>query len=299
MIIVGLLALDLGVFHAKQTKISLFDSLALSAFYIIMALLFAGAIYFLRGAFAASAYLNAYLVEKTLSLDNLFVMALIFSALAIPQRWHHRVLYWGILGVIILRALLIGAGAALIARFEITLYLFSLFLVGTGIKMLVSNKNASPLSEAPWFLLLRRVVRVTPTLHGGRFFVRVAEPKPRRTATPLFLALVMIECADVLFALDSVPAALAITNDPFLVYTSNIFAILGLRALYFSTASMVQRFDGLKPAMALLLIFIGAKQFLADALGLSKFPQGLSLLITVVLLAGGVLYSLILPKRNH
>jgi tellurite resistance protein TerC len=204
------------------------------------------------------------------------------------------VLFWGILGVIVLRAVMIGVGAALVTQYSWVLYLFAAFLVLTGMKMLVWQKE-KPLSENPIFRWTRRHLKMTDALRGQRFFVREFDGKTGRVATlmtPLFLALIMIEVADIIFAVDSVPAIFAITTDPYIVYTSNIFAILGLRALYFALAAVLHRFAYLKHALAVLLIFIGGKIFVADALGLAKFPPEWSLAITFAILTAGVLYSL-------
>jgi tellurite resistance protein TerC len=200
-----------------------------------------------------------------------------------------------VLGVIVLRAIMIGLGATLVSEFSWVLYLFAIFLIATGVKMLVIGDTLPDIETNPALRLIRRFMRITPALHGERFFVREADPTGslKTWATPLFVALVMIEIVDLIFAVDSVPAIFAITTDPFVVYTSNIFAILGLRALYFALAAIIERFAYLKPALALVLIFIGSKIFLADLMGLDKFPAGLSLAVTLGLLAGGVVISLI------
>jgi tellurite resistance protein TerC len=219
---------------------------------------------------------------------------MIFSALAIPREFQHRVLFWGILGVIVLRALMIGVGAALVTQFSWVLYLFAVFLVLTGLKMLLWHKE-TPISESPLYRWLRRHLKLTDGLHGQRFFVQHINErtgKPERLMTPLFLALLMIEAADIIFAVDSVPAIFAITTDTYIVYTSNIFAILGLRALYFALAAVLHRFAYLKQALAVLLIFIGGKIFVADLLRLEKFPAEWSLGVTFAILAAGILYSL-------
>ena len=237
----------------------------------------------------AASYLTAFVVEKTLSMDNVFVIALIFSAFAIPRAYQHRVLFWGILGVIVLRGLMIGLGAALVAEYHWLLYVFAAFLVATGIRMLMVGEKEHDIQGSAPLRLMRRLFRVTERIEGNAFFVR--RPVAGRMllhVTPLFLALVMIELADLLFAVDSVPAVFAITTDPFLVYTSNIFAILGLRALYFALAAILHRFAYLKYALSALLIFIGSKIFVADLMGWEKFPASLSLGVTLGLLAAGV-----------
>jgi tellurite resistance protein TerC len=233
-------------------------------------------------------------------MDNVFVIAMIFSFLAIPREYQHRVLFWGILGVIVLRAIMIGVGAALVTQFSWVLYLFAGFLVLTGVKMLVWQKE-KPLSENPLYRWARGHLKLTDTLHGQRFFVKQIDGKTGKIETlmtPLFLALIMIEVADIIFAVDSVPAIFAITTDPYVVYTSNIFAILGLRALYFALAAVLHRFAYLKQALAVLLIFIGGKIFIADALGLAKFPAEWSLGVTFAILAAGILYSLWRTRRS-
>jgi tellurite resistance protein TerC len=238
-------------------------------------------------------FYTGFLIEKSLSMDNVFLMAMIFSFLAIPRKYQHEVLFWGILGVIVLRAIMIGLGAALIAEFSWILYVFGVFLLLTGVKMLFSKVDAHPdLNENALVKFLRKHMRVTDRLHEGRFFVRQADASGKSVlwATPLFLALVLIECADLVFAVDSVPAIFAITQDPFIVYTSNIFAILGLRALYFALAAMIHRFAYLKYALALVLVFIGGKIFLVGIIG--KIPAVISLSVTLGLLLGGVLLSL-------
>ncbi len=292
-IVVSLLAFDLGVLHKDQHEISVAESLWLSAGYFAVAMLFGLGVWWQMGAESAIAYYTAFLVEKSLSLDNVFVISLIFGFFAIPRLYQHRVLFWGIMGVLILRAIMIGLGAAIISNFSWVLYLFGAFLVVTGIKMLVLSNHQPDLENNALLRFLRHHLRITPQLHEQKFMVRlpVADGGPPMLhATPLLLALVMIESADLVFAVDSVPAVFSITQEPFLVYTSNIFAILGLRALYFALAAMVNRFVYLKYALALVLVFIGIKIFLAGILG--KFPASISLTVTVGLILGGVLISL-------
>ncbi|CAO3304997.1 TerC family protein [Pseudomonas alloputida] len=292
-VVLTLLALDLGVLHRGNREIGVKESLLLSAGYISMGLLFAVWVYFQKGSDASMDYVTGFLIEKSLSMDNVFVIALIFSFLAIPREFQHRVLFWGIMGVIVLRAIMIGLGAALIAQFSWILYCFGAFLVFTGVKMLFARVDHAPDLENNRFVnYLRTHLRITKELHGQRFVVRLPDASGKRIlwVTPLFLALILIECADLVFAVDSVPAIFAITQDPFIVYTSNIFAILGLRALYFALAAMISRFVYLKYALALVLVFIGSKIFLHDIVG--KVPAEISLSITIGLLIGGVLLSL-------
>ena len=294
--IVGvLLALDLGVLHRKQTEIGVRESLVLSAGYMTLGVSFAGLVWWQLGAEAGVQYLTGFVVEKSLALDNVFVIALIFSFFAIPRQYQHRVLFWGILGVIVLRAIMIGVGATLVSEFSWVLYIFAAFLVFTGIKMLTMGHKEVDFSKSPVLTFIRKHFRVTEALHGDRFLVTQPDAKTGRMArhmTPLLLALILIEIADVVFAVDSVPAIFAITTDPYIGYTSNIFAILGLRALYFALAAVLHRFAYLKQALAILLIFIGSKIFVADLLGLEKFPAAWSLSITFAILAAGIFYSL-------
>jgi tellurite resistance protein TerC len=288
-----LLAFDLGVLHRDDRDIGVRESLLLSAGYISAGLLFGLWIWFQKGSTSGMDFYTGFLIEKSLSMDNVFVMALIFSFLAIPRQYQHKVLFWGIMGVIVLRALMIGLGAALIHEYSWILYVFGAFLAVTGLKMLFTKVDDHPDLEKNAFVnFLRRHLRVTDRLHEQRFFVKQADANGKRVlwVTPLFLALILIECADLVFAIDSVPAIFAITQDPFIVYTSNIFAILGLRALYFALAAMIHRFAYLKYALALVLVFIGSKIFLVGIIG--KIPSSISLGVTLALLVGGVLVSL-------
>lgn len=294
--IVGLLlALDLGVLNRKDHEIGVRESLLLSSMYIAIALAFGGFVWWELGSEKGLEYLTGFAIEKSLAMDNVFVIAMIFAAFSIPRIYQHRVLFWGIVGVIVLRALMIAGGAALVSRYEWVLYLFAAFLVFTGIKMFAArHETEQDIADNRLLAWLCRRLPVTETLHGHAFFVRRPN-KAGRTAlhvTPLFLALVMIELADVVFAVDSVPAIFAITTDPYIVYTSNIFAILGLRALYFALAAVIHRFAYLKQALAVLLIFIGGKVIAAPLLGLDKIPPAVSLSVTAAILAAGVGYSL-------
>ncbi len=292
-IVVTLLAFDLGVLHKDDHEIEVKESLFLSAGYISVSLLFGAWVWWYLGAQSGMEYLTGFMIEKSLSMDNVFVIAMIFTYLAIPRIYQHRVLFWGILGVIVLRAIMIGLGASLVTQFSWILYVFGVFLVITGVKMWVVADHTPDIANNPILKFLRKRMRVTPQVEGNAFFVYKPDAvtgKTVRWATPLFLALVMVEIVDLVFAVDSVPAIFAITNDPFIVYTSNIFAILGLRALYFALAAMVHRFKYLKYALALVLVFIGAKIFLVGIIG--KIPPVFSLSVTFGLIAGGVLVSL-------
>lgn len=294
-LVIGLLVLDLGVLNKGDHEIGVSSSLKLSAMYIAMGLAFGGFVYWQMGTEPAAQYLTAFVVEKTLAMDNIFVMALIFSFFAIPRKYQHRVLFWGILGVIVLRAIMIFLGATIVEQYHWVLYIFALFLVFTGIKMLFVSEGDHNIGENKLLKFMRRRFNVTDDFHGNAFIVKLPDPKTGklvRFATPLLLALVMIEIADIVFAVDSVPAVFTITTDPYIVYTSNIFAILGLRALYFALAAILHRFAYLKYALSVLLIFIGSKIFIADALGWEKFPPEWSLGITFAILGAGVAYSI-------
>lgn len=293
-IVIALLVFDLGVLHKDDHEIGVGESLKLSGMYIALGLLFAAFVGWQLGGEAAEMYLTAFVVEKTLAMDNVFVIAMIFGYFAIPRQYQHRVLFWGILGVILLRGLMIGLGATLVAQYGWVLYIFAVFLIFTGIKMLFAGDHQMDIASNPILKFLKKRMNVTEELHGSDFFVRKPDASGRmaRFATPLFLALVLIEIADVIFAVDSVPAVFAITSDPFVVYTSNIFAILGLRALYFALAAVIHRFHYLKYALAVLLIFIGSKIWVADLMGLEKFPASWSLGVTFAILGAGVAWSL-------
>ena len=294
-LVVVLLVLDLGVLHRKHREIGVRESLLMSLGYLTLGVGFGGWVWFTLGAQSGIEYLTGFVVEKSLAMDNVFVIAMIFGYFAIPQKYQHRVLFWGILGVIILRAIMIAGGAALVAEFSWLLYVLAGFLIATGVKMIAMADKSHSLGDNPLLRFLRRRLRVTDELHGERFFVRLPDQKTGRPATyvtPVFMALLFIEVADVIFAVDSVPAIFAITTDPYIIYTSNIFAILGLRALYFALAAIIHRFAYLKQALAVLLIFIGSKIFVADLLGWTKFPPAISLGVTFAILATGVIWSL-------
>lgn len=293
-IVVALLVFDLGILHRETREIGVRESLVMSGVYLSLGMLFGAWIWWQLGATAGMNYVTGFAVEKALAMDNVFVMAMIFAYLGIPAKYQHRVLFWGILGVIVLRAVMIGAGAAVVSQFSWVLHVFAVFLIATGIKMLAFADKEYDVGSNPILRFMRRRFRVTDELHGEKFFVMQpnAAGAKVRYMTPLFMALVLIELADVIFAVDSVPAIFAITTDPFIVYTSNIFAILGLRALYFALAAMIHRFHYLKYALAAVLIFIGGKIIGADLLGIEKVPAVVSLGVTFTLLISGVIWSL-------
>ncbi|SON57173.1 Inner membrane protein alx [Hartmannibacter diazotrophicus] len=292
-IVLVLLAFDLGVLNREDKELGIAESLRLSAFYIAVAVVFGGWIWFSMGPTASLQYFTGYAIEKALSIDNVFVISLIFGYFAIPRRYQYRALVWGIMAVLVLRGIMIGVGAALVQEYDWLLLVFGAFLVATGIKMLVVKEGESDVSRNPAVRFLSRVLRVTPELHGQRFFVRQPHPVTGRLvlfATPLFLALVVINIADLVFAVDSVPAIFAITTDTFIVFTANIMAILGLRALYFALAAMVHRFEYLKYALAMVLVFIGGKIFWGHFYG--KVDPAISLGVTLAMIGSGIAYSM-------
>jgi integral membrane protein, TerC family len=299
VIVILLLAFDLGVLSREQREVGVRESLWLSAFYISIAMIFGGWVWFQLGPEAGLTYYTGFFIEKSLSLDNVFVIALVFSYFAIPRIHQRRVLFWGILGVVVLRGLMIGLGAALVREFHWILYFFGAFLIFTGVKMVVMVDQQPDIANNPLLKFLKKRLRVTDDLNGGRFWMLKQAPNSGRTvryATPLFLALCLVEFADAIFAVDSVPAIFAITTDPYLIYTSNIFAILGLRALYFALSAMIHRFHYMKYALSLILVFIGAKIFYNELYG--KIDPLISLGVTFALLIGGVLVSLLLGSRG-
>lgn len=293
VIITVLLFLDLCVFHrhAEEPKIS--ETFRLSAYYILIALIFGLFIIYERGSSAGMLYYTGYLVEKSLSMDNIFVISLVFTSLKIPNKFQHRVLFWGILGAIAMRAVMIFIGAELVAKFHWILYIFSVFLIYTGIKIFLPEKEETPILERPLFKFIRRKFHVTHEIVGEHFFLRKSG---KFMITPLFFALITIEVMDIIFAIDSIPAIFLITQDTYIIYTSNIFAILGLRALYFLLAAAVSRFAYLKQALAFILIFIGAKIFLPYA-GIEMTPA-YSLLITLTILFAGMALSLYRTRKG-
>jgi tellurite resistance protein TerC len=295
-IVAALTAFDLGVLHKEDREMGIAESLKLSAFYIAISLAFGAWIWVEKGADLGMKYYTGFFIEKALSIDNVFVISLIFTFFAIPRIYQYRALLWGIIAVIVLRGLMIAAGAALVQEVYWVLYIFAAFLIATGIRMMWATDHEPDISKNPVVRWISSHMRVTKELHGQKFFVKVEDEKTGklvRAATPLFLALVVINLADLVFAVDSVPAIFAITTDTFIVYTSNIMAILGLRALYFALAAMVHRFHYLKYALALVLVVIGSKIFVSDFLmGGAKFPPVLSLVVTFALILGGILWSL-------
>jgi tellurite resistance protein TerC len=292
LFVVAMLVLDLRLFHRKAHEVRIREALIWSGVWIALALLFNLGLYFWFGPVRALEFLTGYVIEKALSVDNIFVFIIIFSVFAVPARLQHRVLFWGILGALVMRAIFIVLGAALLQKFHWVGYLFGAFLVFTGIKLLLQRGVKVHPERNPIFRLFRRVVPSVDHYRGDHFTVVEAG---RRCATPLLLVLVAIEATDVVFAVDSVPAVLAVTTDPFLVYTSNIFAILGLRALYFALAAMMDKLHYLKVGLSLVLAFVGVKMLLA---GIYTIPIVVSLAVIAGLLASAVVASLMLPPQE-
>lgn len=295
-LVLALTAFDLGILHKEDREMGIAESLKLSAFYIGVAMLFGVWVWYAKGADLGMKYYTGFFIEKALSIDNVFVISLIFTFFAVPRMYQYRALLWGIIAVIVLRGAMIAAGAALVAEAYWVLYIFAAFLVYTGVRMMWATDHEPDLSKNPAIRWISSHMRVTKEHHGQHFFVKVQDEKTGkmvRAATPLFLALVVINLADLVFAVDSVPAIFAITTDTFIVYTSNIMAILGLRALYFALSAMIHRFHYLKYALAAVLVFIGSKIFVSDfLLGGDKFPPVASLAVTFGLIAAGIAYSL-------
>jgi tellurite resistance protein TerC len=287
--VLAMLALDLGVFHRKSHKVSLKEALAWTAVWIVLALLFNVGLWRWRGSEPAMEFLAGYLIEKALSVDNIFVFVMIFNFFRVPASYQHKVLFWGILSALVMRAIFIAAGITLLEHFHWLIYVFGAFLIITGIKMaVVKDKEIHP-ERNPVLRLFRRLVPVTDDYEGDRFFVR---RDSRLWATPMFVTLLFVELTDLIFAVDSIPAILAITQDTFIVYTSNVFAILGLRALYFALAGVMQLFRYLNYGLALILVFVGVKMSLVN---LYKMPVAGSLSVVAAILAVSVLVSLLRP----
>jgi tellurite resistance protein TerC len=285
--VLAMLALDLGVFHRKAHEVRVREALLWTGVWIALALLFNLGVYHWFGSERALEFLTGYVIEKALSVDNIFVFIVVFSAFAVPPKLQHRVLFWGILGALVMRAVFIVVGAALLQRFHWVIYVFGAFLVFTGIKLLVQRDEEVHPERNPLFRLFRRLVPSVRDFRDGHFTVVEAG---KRYATPLLLVLVSIEATDLVFAVDSIPAIFAVTTDPFIVYTSNIFAILGLRALYFALAGMMGKFHYLKIGLSAVLVFVGAKMLLA---GFYKIPILASLGVIVALLGASVVASLL------
>jgi len=286
-VVLGLLALDLGVFHRKSHEVKIKEALIWSGVWISLALAFNAFVYFTRGSGPALEFLAGYLIEEALSVDNLFVFLLIFSYFRVPSIVQHKVLFWGILGALLMRALFIVAGISLIEKFHWIIYVFGAFLIYTGIRMVTEQGKEIHPERNPVLRLFRRLVPVTETYVEDRFFVMKGA---RRFATPLFIVLLMVETTDLIFAVDSIPAILAITRDPFIVYTSNVFAILGLRSLFFALAGLMKLFRYLNYGLCFILVFVGLKMLLAEFF---KIPIVVALGVIIAILGASILVSIL------
>jgi tellurite resistance protein TerC len=291
--VLALLALDLGVFHRKAHEVTTREALTWSVVWISLALLFNVGIAYWYGRERGMEFLTGFLIEKALAVDNIFVFAVVFSTFAVPPALQHRVLFWGILGALVMRAIFIAAGAALIHQFHWVMYAFGAFLILTGIRLFVQREVEPHPEHNPLVRLFMRWVPSVSAYHGSRFFIR---KEGRRYATPLLLVLVVIEVTDLIFAVDSIPAIFAVTSDPFIVYTSNIFAILGLRSLYFLLAGAIGQFHYLKVGLAFVLIFVGIKMVIIDVY---KIPIAISLGVIITLIGGAVVASWLRPRSQH
>lgn len=291
----AMLALDLGIFHRAAHVVKMREALGWSAFWIVLALGFNGFIYLWHGSEAATAFLTGYLVEKALSVDNIFVFAVLFSFFKVPTHLQHRVLFYGILGALIFRGLFIAAGVTLMQQFDWMIYVFGALLVYTGIKMALADQGGGAHPENnPIVNWVRKVIPITPDYVGTHFFVRNAGGG--LFATPLLVVLIAIETTDIIFAVDSIPAILAITSDPFLVYTSNVFAILGLRSLYFALASLIELFHYLHYGLAFILVFVGFKMIASHWVHISTLVS-LGVIAATLVISVGV--SLLIPQKKH
>ncbi len=290
--VILLLALDLGVFHRNSHEVKIKEALIWSAVWIGLALAFNYLVYIYMGKVKALEFLAGYLIEKSLSVDNLFVFIMLFGYFNVEPKYQHKVLFWGILGALIMRAVFIFAGVALLNNFHWLIYIFGAFLVFTGIKMLSPGENKVDPDKNPLVRIFKKFFPVTSTMHGGNFFVR---QNARLFATPLFIVLIIVEFTDLIFAVDSIPAILAITNDTFIIFTSNVFAILGLRALYFALAGITRYFYYLKYGLAAILAFVGLKMIVS---GYYKFPITWSLAVIFAILLISVLASFVFPVKD-
>jgi len=298
VIVLAMLALDLGVFHRKAHVVAPREALIWSVVWVCLAALFAVTLWQLDGHQTAIEFTTGYVVELALSVDNLFVFLLLFSFFKVPDTLQHRVLFWGIIGALVMRAMMITAGAALLDRFHWIIYVFGAFLVFTGVRMLLQQDSEMEPEKNPVLRLVRRVLPVSDHFVGDRFFTREAwgpEGKWRLVATPLFVVLVLVETTDLVFAVDSIPAVFGVTRDPFVVYTSNVFAILGLRSMYFLLAAVVHRFWLLKPALSVVLMFVGVKMLTSS---IYHMPTWISLVVIIATLGGAVALSLRFPRAE-
>ena len=290
--VLAMLALDLGVFHRKAHVVSIKESFAWTAVWVVLALLFNVGVWHYAGSQKALEFFTGYLIEKSLSVDNVFVFALLFSYFAVPLKFQHKVLFWGILGALVMRAIMIVLGAALITKFNWIIYVFGAFLILTGIKMVVKREEEIHPERNPIVKWFKKLMPVTADYRGDKFFVREGGVL---MATPLFVVLLLVEISDLIFAVDSIPAIFAVTTDTFIVYTSNVFAILGLRSLYFALAGVMDKFHYLKIGLGVVLAFVGVKMLLAHTA--YKIDTLVALGVVVLILAFSIVASLLRPRR--
>ena len=289
--VLAMLALDLGIFHRKAHEVSIREATAWSVVWVTLAMVFNGWIWYAWGKGPALEFLTGYLIEKSLSIDNIFVFVMLFGYFAVPREYHHRVLFWGLLGALLMRGVFIGVGAYVLEQFHWVLYVFGAILIVTGIKMMMRQESHSP-ENNPILRWLRRVLPLSDRYHGQNFWVFEGA---KWVATPLFLVLVMVELTDLVFAIDSIPAIFAVTKEPFLVFTCNVFAILGLRSMYFLLAGVVHRFVYLKYGLAAVLLFVGAKMMVID---LYKVPTALSLVVVLTTITASIVASLVKTRST-
>ena len=293
--VLGMLAVDLGVFNRQAHVITLKEALRWTVLVVIVAAVFCAGIFRFRGEQAGLEFMTGYLIELALSVDNIFVFILIFSYFKVPPKYQHRVLFWGVFGALVMRGLMVGAGAFLIDRFHWIIYVFGAFLVFTGIRMAMQDEMDIEPEANPVLKLIRRVLPISPSYDGQSFFTKLLiKGETRRAATPLFVVLVLVETTDLVFAVDSIPAIFAVTRDPFLVYTSNVFAILGLRSMYFLLAGVIDKFHFLKLGLSAVLVFVGVKMLITFFH--FEIPITISLLVVAAVLGGSVILSLVFPK---
>ena len=290
--VLAMLALDLGVFHRKAHVVGFKESITWTVVWVVLALLFNAGIWHLSGSQKALEFFTGYVIEKSLSVDNVFVFAMLFSYFAVPPIYQHKVLFWGVLGALVMRAAMIALGAALIAKFTWIIYLFGAFLILTGIKMVLKREEEIHPERNPVVRLFKRLMPVTSDYRGDKFFV---VENGLRHATPLFVVLLLVEFSDLIFAVDSIPAIFAVTTDPFIVYTSNVFAILGLRSLYFALAGVMDKFHYLKIGLGVVLSFVGVKMMLAHSP--YKIDTLVSLAVVVGIIAASIVASLLRPRK--
>lgn len=294
--VLAMLAIDLGVFHRKAHTVSIREATAWSVVWVTLSLIFNYGVYHFMGPQKGLEFLTGYLIEKALSVDNIFVFVLLFSYFRVPAMYQHRILFWGILGALIMRGAMIGAGAMLISRFHWIIYVFGAFLVITGIRMAMQGDEEIDPEANPILKLVRKFLPVTNHYHGQSFFVREERHGVMKVvATPLLVVLILVETTDLIFAVDSIPAIFAVTTDAFIVYSSNVCAILGLRALYFLLAGVIHKFHYLKLGLSIVLVFVGTKMLIAE---FYKIPIVVSLLVVAAVLAAAIALSLMFPKKE-